>query len=326
MVAAFKPLAGILTIISVPLVAGVWSAHQLSRQPTTSEATQASSPTLQLPVSEAFAKVTSSAQLQARLQLLSKSQQPRLQLGARQLFESARLPQNCVAVQLPETVELASVLELFADFSEHPQAKLGWCFQGHFGELRQPSLRGHINFAPTERAYAKANSIQLPSDASVDLLAHELAHIAGLADEYAMREPLAQNFCRGRYNHPSLNVVVTDRRYLSANELQELWQQLPWKEQVTHWQQLAQPTEQGWKLGSSTEQEFGLFQTDTCEQVGLFAWKPVAETTAMQHFDVPKWPQLYLDLMQNYLSETLDSGGNLGNHDHGAGNSEKPNQ
>ncbi|MEX1222262.1 MAG: hypothetical protein WEA82_09140 [Idiomarina sp.] len=326
MLAATKPVAAVLTLLSVPLVAGLWSASEFNRQSALTEPTHVNPPAPQLPAGQAFAKVTSRAQLYARLGLIAEPQQRRLLVGAQQLFKPTSLPQNCVAVQLPETVELASVLELFADFSEHPQAKLGWCFQGHFGELVQASVRGHINFVSTQRAYAKANSIQLPSDASVDLLAHELAHIAGLADEYAMREPLAQNFCQGRYNHPSLNVVVTNGRYMSASELQALWQQLPWQEQVTHWQQLAQPTAQGWKLGSSSEQKFGLFPADTCKQVGLFAWKPVAETTAMQHFDVPKWPQLYLDLMQNYLSETLQSSGNLGNHDHGAGNSEKPNQ
>lgn len=315
-----------LALLVTPLIAGVWSADLISSQHASSTALQAQLTKLQLPVSQALVNVTSKAQLYARLELISEHQQPRLRLGAQQLFEPTALPQDCVAVQLPETAELAQVLELFADFSEHPQADLGWCFQGHFGERVQPSVRGHISFTPTVRAYAKANSIQLPSDASVHLLAHELAHIAGLADEYAMREPLAQNFCEGRYNHPSLNVVVTSDRFMSASQLQALWQQLPWRAQVTDWQQLGQPTEQGWKLGSKSQHQFGLFAVDTCKQVGLFAWKPVAETTAMQHFDVPVWPPLYLELMQDYLSESLGSSGNLRNHEHGAGNSEKPNQ
>lgn len=326
MIVAMKPVAAMLALLGAPLIVGVWSADLISNQAAASAAPQAQLIKLQLPVSQALVNVTSKAQLYARLELISEHQQPRLRLGVRQLFEPVGVFQNCVTVQLPETTELAQVLELFANFSEHPQANLGWCFQGHFGELVQPSARGHINFAPTQRAYAKANSIQLPSDASVHLLAHELAHLAGLADEYAMREPLAQNFCEGRYNHPSLNVVVTSDRFMSANELQELWQQLPWRAQVTDWRQLGQPTEQGWKLGSNSQHQFGLFAVDTCKQVGLFAWKPVAQTTAMQHFDVPVWPPLYLELMQGYLSESLGSSGNLRNHEHGAGDSEKPNQ
>lgn len=321
-----KPLAAFLTLVSVPLVAGVWYARQLSVQPELPEPVPTNRSAVQLPASQAFTQITSKAQLFARLELIAEHEQPRLRLGAEQLFSSSHSSLNCVAVQLPETAELASVLELFADFSEHPQADLGWCFRGHFGDSVQPSLRGQISFAATERAYAKANSIQLPGTASVDLLAHELAHIAGLADEYAMREPLAQKFCEGRYNHPSLNVVVTDDLYVSAEELQALWQQLPWRGRVHNWQQLGQSTEQGWKLGSAKHDKFGLFAVETCKYAGLYAWKPVPETTAMQHFDVPKWPQLYLDLMQGYLVESLERGGDLSDHDDRTRDSEEPNQ
>lgn len=216
---------------------------------------------------------------------------------------------DCVQVELPpEPSAKRKVFSLFGQFNQHPLKHLNWCFTGHWdGTTLASSKRPTIRFTPIPRAYAKAGDIYLPAAASVDLLAHELAHIAGLADEYAMRTELATPFCEGRYRHPSLNVVVTQRQIMTSVELQQLWQRLPWRSAVADWRLLgtrvSQQGESYWRLGSSAATSVGLFAVATCTEVGKFAWRPVPQTTAMQHFDVPHWPALYLQLMQRYLAE-----------------------
>lgn len=237
-------------------------------------------------------------------------------LFAQSLSESTASPASsanamaaaCVQVELPiEPTAKRAVFKLFGEFHQHPLKGLSWCFHGYWGEAKPASSSPTIRFTPTARAYAKASDIYLPATASVDLLAHELAHIAGLADEYAMRTELAAPFCQGRYRHPSLNVVVTQSKTLTAAELQQLWQRLPWRSEVADWRLLGTPERQSgkdyWRLGSAANTQVGLFAVATCAEVGKFAWRPVPQTTAMQHFDVPHWPPLYLELMQRYLSE-----------------------
>lgn len=194
-----------------------------------------------------------------------------------------------------------------------PRGRLQCHIQGPLGggnshaDANQPGYRvlmveqsGIASAAQRQQDFSMVLSLAAP----VELLAHEVGHWLGLADEYAMSAPLAAAFCRGDYQHPSLNIVVTDSRQLSAEQLQQLWQTLPWRTAVKDWRLLAQPTSltssQGeplWELGSAPEQ-IGLHAVDTCQNSDYFAWRPLAEITAMQYFDSARWPSLYLELIQ----------------------------
>lgn len=158
--------------------------------------------------------------------------------------------------------------------------------------------RRSIVLADSGTASAHAEQIILGNGSSAAVLAHEIGHWLGLADEYAMAAPLAERFCRGEYDFEPLNIVVTQQRQLSGAALRDLWQQLPWRAAVDDWRQLAQPLPNGrWQLGSSN-QAIGLYPAATCNHVdGYMAWKPVKEVTAMERHQQAHWPALYLTLV-----------------------------
>jgi len=317
-------LALLLLLCVGALLAGLAVSHHLTQRSLTH--------TPPLPIiapivtgQQALHGVTSKRQLQQQLADISDPiERARLARGAAYLFESAP-DKHCVAVRLPFSnhdingQQLVHILEQFEALQTHPQAPIGWCFNGYFADQTKPlAAQPELAFVDIERAQAKGQQIVVAADARVDLLAHELAHLAGLADEYAMRKPLAARYCAGRYRHPSLNVVVTEQQVLSAAELKALWQQLPWRNHVEDWRQLGQQTAAGWQLGSRAG--VGLYPAKTCAETRYFAWKPVAETTAMQHFDIPVWPALYLELMRDYLQGRRD----LRNDDNWASGGEEP--
>lgn len=167
-----------------------------------------------------------------------------------------------------------------------------------------PPAQRSIVLADSGKASAHAKQIILTNGSSAEVLAHEIGHWLGLADEYAMAAPLAEAFCRGHYDFEPLNIVVTQQRQLTSAALRELWRQLPWRAAVDDWRNLAQPLPDGrWQLGSS-EQAIGLYPADTCHHVeGYTAWKPVKEVTAMERHQQSYWPALYLTLVnQNVMA------------------------
>ena len=161
----------------------------------------------------------------------------------------------------------------------------------------------HIVFADNGIASAVGDRhMNLPLSAHMNVLAHELAHWLGLADEYPLTGQIAADFCAGRYDHPALNVVVTESQQLSGAELKALWQQLPWQFAVADWRQLAQPLGNNqWQLGSLSN-SIGLHAIDTCNAVGKFAWRPVDYFTAMHYIDIYSWPDIYLELIERELN------------------------
>src|SRR5690606_5698252 len=161
-----------------------------------------------------------------------------------------------LVIALPEGRERLQVLRLLSEFQQHPVGRLPWCPS----LTDQTDKTANVLFVRTKRAFNAAGVIHLPADSSVALLAHELAHTAGLADEYPMREELANDFCAGNYDHPATNVVVTASQTMSSEELQSLWQRLPWQQEVDSWQLLGEKLGDGlWRLGSSVHLEVGLF-------------------------------------------------------------------
>lgn len=63
-------------------------------------------------------------------------------------------------------------------------------------------------------ANTRDGRIYLSEQANWKLLLHELGHALGLADEYPMSKPLAEVFCSGNYQHPSLNLKIRPKQIL----------------------------------------------------------------------------------------------------------------
>ncbi|WP_258240130.1 hypothetical protein [Pseudidiomarina homiensis] len=223
-----------------------------------------------------------------------------------------------ISVWLPQQgAEIAkSVLQRW---QSHPLARLSDCLEPRYyttaaslqctasGErqhmrcdlplLPHEVTQRHIVFTQAEIASASTTQMVLPLTAQLSVFAHEMAHWLGFADEYEMSPSLAQHYCSGRYNHPSLNVVTTQQQELSSAQLKQLWRRLPWRDAVSDWRILGQQQADGyWRLGSAKDSDVGLFASKTCAGVaGVYSWKPVARLTAMEYHDVNYWPAVYLE-------------------------------
>src|SRR5690554_6434212 len=238
--------------------------------------------------------------------------------------------QQCGVVQpihiLVPQYQTSAPLTMLSRWSEHELADYANCFSVHpysmsdlhcevVGERGRaqcalPASQTGVNaakqvwFVPDDVgiAYNDGTRITLPLGASLQLVAHELAHWYGFADEYTMPIELARKFCTGQYHFNSLNVVVTDTDVVKTAELIELLQQLPWRFAVPDWQRLATPIgDDSWHLGSEAGAEIGLFATQTCAQTQYYSWRPVSDLTPMHYHDITVWPSLYLQLLERSI-------------------------
>lgn len=169
----------------------------------------------------------------------------------------------------------------------------------HEGESRYP-LRWFI--ATQGRANARPSELHLAVNSAFPVLVHELAHWFGLADEYPMREPLAENFCTGRYRFDARNIALTASPLVTEAELEQLENELPWKGYLE--QPIAQKVGPNqYRLGSMDITKTGLFMAQTCLHTDYYAWKPVAELTFMEQHEIGRIPPLYLELMKQGLAQ-----------------------
>ncbi|MDX1705067.1 hypothetical protein [Pseudidiomarina sp.] len=230
---------------------------------------------------------------------------------------------GAVQVWLPSAAQSISLIHSFADWHQHPLADTMACFSARFyqpgsldcntkGERDRLECRlplfpyeagdRHLLFANAQ-GVASANDYQitLPLRSSQALIAHEIGHWLGLADEYQMTGELAEAFCSGKYDHASLNVAVSDTMIMSASQLQAFWQELPWQFAVPDWRLLGTKLADGrWRLGSMDKEQAGLFPVPACNSAGKYAWRPVAKMTAMHYHDTAVWPALYLELITRH--------------------------
>ncbi|PWW41485.1 IgA peptidase M64 [Idiomarina loihiensis] len=168
-----------------------------------------------------------------------------------------------------------------------------------------------------EEGIASANSqtLTLTRDSSEAVIQHELGHWLGFADEYEMSDALAQKFCYGYYDHDSLNIIVTEaHNEYSVRQVKAVYKSLPWKAELSSWQDIATQKQGKWRLGSSKEAAVGLFKTDTCNAIDdRQAWRPVNVRTAMEQHDTKLWPEVYLRLLkQKTEAFDLDANSDLG--------------
>lgn len=115
--------------------------------------------------------------------------------------------------------------------------------------------------------------VQLPEDASLALLRHEFMHIAGFLDEYPLSTISAQAVCRAGRIAPNLligNDTATLARYLERYAL--------------------------------TATDVELTPVETCNALGLQAYRPIAAVNPMRHFEAAL-PILYEQLLVKELQQ-----------------------
>ncbi len=133
--------------------------------------------------------------------------------------------------------------------------------QGRFNQLLILSGRGAANF--------NNGVLQLPTYADIQLLKHEFSHVLGFIDEYALLPAVAKAEC--------LPGRITPNLLFSQSDLSTYLQ---------HWQ--------------FAQTDIELVAVDTCSQSNKQAYKVVAKTTHLQHYEMAI-PELYQILMQKQL-------------------------
>lgn len=138
--------------------------------------------------------------------------------------------------------------------------------QGRFQQLLIMGGRGVASF--------NNGIIQLPEQADLALLRHEFLHIAGFLDEYALAPVAARMVCKAGRIAP--NLLVGD----DSNTLQRYLQRYP-----------------------AAAATLELTPVDTCQAVGIQAYRPIATLNSMRHYEADL-PPLYLTLLQQELTQS----------------------
>lgn len=115
--------------------------------------------------------------------------------------------------------------------------------------------------------------VQLPDDAGLALLRHEFMHIAGFLDEYLLAPTTARAICQAGRIAPNLligNDTDTVKRYLQRY--------------------------------GAVATDLQLTAVDSCNAVGLQAYRPIATVNPMRHFEADL-PAFYWQLLQQALQQ-----------------------
>lgn len=153
--------------------------------------------------------------------------------------------------------------------------------------------------------------VYLDSDDDIDVFRHELSHLLGFVDEYALRK--GHLFCQAGSSESSLNVVVKERLYYGDRTKlrQQIINDLPWGEWIDDKTPIftKQKVKEGnidqqkaWLLGTpiSHNKAVGVFPARTCSNNNVSAFKPTSKLTLLEYDDMPL-PKLYLKLLNHHL-------------------------
>ncbi|WNO62080.1 hypothetical protein [Rheinheimera sp. MMS21-TC3] len=112
--------------------------------------------------------------------------------------------------------------------------------------------------------------IQLPDNATLDLLQHEFLHLLGFIDEYSLNTASAEQVCQNQKLHPNIVLATNIEQYL-----------------------------QHWQLKRS---DISLTPVDTCKAVGKQAFRVVVDINPMRFYEA-KMPAIYWQLAAKVLQQ-----------------------
>lgn len=156
--------------------------------------------------------------------------------------------------------------------------------------------------------------LYMDSGDTVDVLAHELAHLLGFIDEYPLPENHAKCLEEQQFalSH-NIAVLRPNKKGDRANIRAHVIEQLSWGHMIKPQTPIMTKTESGWRLGTPVKyaQEVGLFPSQTCEgsralRIGeaVVAFKPVSELTQLNYFEL-EFPNVYLKVLSKQPGQFL---------------------
>jgi tetratricopeptide (TPR) repeat protein len=155
--------------------------------------------------------------------------------------------------------------------------------------------------------------LYLDNKDTVDVLAHELAHLLGFIDEYSL--PLNHSRCSQPQDKAfAHNIAVLAKVYRGDKKdiRNKVLKQLPWRAFIKSETPILTQQSNGWILGTPVDfkDEIGLFKSDTCQKVSadpainIQAYKPLTKRTSLHYFEL-KFPALYQRLLEKETRKFL---------------------
>lgn len=135
----------------------------------------------------------------------------------------------------------------------------------------------------------------------VNVFAHEISHLLGFIDEYAL--PANHLKCASNQDEPfAHNISVIRSTYQGEREKvrQRVLKQLSWGALIKSTTPILTKGEHNWIVGTpvSHQNEIGVFKALTCEKnTKLQAYKPMLNRTQLQYYET-EFPASYLDIFE----------------------------
>jgi hypothetical protein len=199
-----------------------------------------------------------------RLQFIVSSEQSIKQAAdfQQQFLQDSRLTMLPICIAQPLWIEPG---QLHCEGNWLGKGRLGCDLQGLGTRLKTLNFTHVVIFANQGKANVHNGIMYLDRQDTYDVFVHELAHFAGFIDEYPLSKALATAVCEGR---AAPNLVFQQARQSQAD--------------VSLW--------------SSISDEFGVTVTRarTCDNHAAQAFKPSADITFMEFYDLAYIPPVYI--------------------------------
>ena len=155
--------------------------------------------------------------------------------------------------------------------------------------------------------------LYLDNKDTVDVFAHELAHLLGFIDEYSL--PLNHYRCSKRQDKAFAHNVAVLAKVYQGDQISirnNVLKQLPWRSLIKDETPILTKQGNGWILGTpmAFNNEVGVFKSETCQKVSadpdinIQAYKPLSKRTSLNYFEL-KFPLLYQQLLEKQTKRFL---------------------
>jgi hypothetical protein len=145
------------------------------------------------------------------------------------------------------------------------EGRLGCDLQGLGPMLKELDFTHLVIFAEQGKANVHNGIMFLDRGDTYDVFVHELAHFSGFVDEYPLNETLAQGICAG---DRAPNIIFEQAKQSPAD--MSLW------------------------LGLQENNKISVSEARTCDNHSAQAYKPTADITFMEFYDLTYIPEVYI--------------------------------
>ncbi|MGJ8691243.1 MAG: tetratricopeptide repeat protein [Thalassotalea sp.] len=180
------------------------------------------------------------------------------------------------------------------------------CQEHKFPQVMKTAASDYLGLMlPAGGANVYQGIVYIDNQDSSHVLAHELAHLIGFADEYPVRK--GHVICQSTTGVFANNVIVLPQIMVGEREKirAQILKKLPWGEYILETTPILSTHAKGWLLGTDLSlsgqqgqaMPIGLFSANTCNNNDVSAFKPLLQRTQLEYFETP-FPAFYYQLYQ----------------------------